>query len=113
MEHWTPQERPPGTNVDDTEQAAALDPTVGEGTPETAPELPAQAFEGYAMQRETVGISPKLVAAIISAVASYLVTQTVLDLPAIAVVVCQAIVVALAVYMAGPGIVVEKTPESE
>lgn len=52
---------------------------------------------------QTQGISPKLVAAIIAATVTYLLTQTVLELPAGIVLALQVASVAVAVYRAGPG----------
>jgi hypothetical protein len=53
----------------------------------------------------TVGISPKLAAAVATAVITYLLGQLVLDLPDVAVVIGQAVLVALAAYAAPPGTV--------
>jgi energy-converting hydrogenase Eha subunit C len=55
------------------------------------------------MKQRTHGISPKLIAAVVTAVGTYLVTQPLLELPAIAVVVIQAVLVAVAAYFASPG----------
>ena len=51
----------------------------------------------------TQSISPKLVAAVVTAVIAYVLGQTVLELPAVAVVIGQAVLVALAAYFASPG----------
>jgi hypothetical protein len=63
------------------------------------------------MKTRTVGISPKLVAAVVTAVLTYVLGQEVLELPAGAVVAGQAILVALAAYVASAGDVVLTTPE--
>ena len=57
---------------------------------------------------KTLGISPKAIAAVVSAVLTYIVTQTVLDLPSWAVVLSQAVLIGLAAYTASPGDVVPK-----
>lgn len=54
----------------------------------------------------TVGLSPKLVTAVISAVATYLLGQQVLELPPLAVVGLQALVIGITVWAASPGEVV-------
>jgi hypothetical protein len=51
----------------------------------------------------TLGISPKLIAAVVTAVLTYVLGQEVLELPPLATVAGQAVLVALAVYMANPG----------
>lgn len=51
----------------------------------------------------TIGISPKLPAAIVAAVITYLLGQEVLELPAGVVVALQGAGVALGVFLAGPG----------
>lgn len=55
--------------------------------------------------QKTVGISPKLIAAVITAVLTYLLGQEILELPAYAVVAGQAVLVALAAYVASTGAV--------
>ena len=55
------------------------------------------------MQVRTVGISPKLIAAVISAVAAYLVTQTLLELPPWAILLSQVVVITVGVYLAQAG----------
>ncbi len=62
-----------------------------------------------------IGLSPKLIAATIAAVVTYLLGQTVLELPAVAVVCGQAALVALAAFRAGPGVVtaVDDTPPAD
>ena len=61
---------------------------------------------GSKSQFRTVGLSPKLIVAVLSALATYVVTQTVMELPPWAVVVAQAVVIAAGVYSASPGEVV-------
>lgn len=51
----------------------------------------------------TTGISPKLIAAVIAAVITYLLGQELLELPAWAQVTGQTALIALAVYRASPG----------
>ena len=51
----------------------------------------------------TLGVSPKLIAAVFTAILTYLLGQEVLELPPIAVVVGQAVLVALAAFAAPPG----------
>jgi hypothetical protein len=63
------------------------------------------------MTRSTAGVSPKLTAATVAAVAAYLLGETVLALPAWAVVACQAVLVAAAAYTAPPGHVVTTRKE--
>jgi hypothetical protein len=58
---------------------------------------------------KTLGISPKLTAAVITAVITYLLSQTILELPDIATVIGQALLVALAAYAAPPGKVTPQT----
>lgn len=55
------------------------------------------------MKNETVGISPKLIVAVILAVLTYVLGQELLELPAWAVVAGQAVIIALGVYQASPG----------
>ena len=51
----------------------------------------------------TKGISPKLIAAVVTAIITYLIGQPILELPPVAVVIGQAILVALAAFAAPPG----------
>lgn len=62
------------------------------------------------MKAKTVGVSPKLIAAVIAAVLTYVLGQEVLELPAWAVVTGQAVLVALAVYSAAVGAVTLTDP---
>lgn len=55
---------------------------------------------------KTEGISPKAIAAVITAVLTYLLGQQVLELPALAMVLGQAALVGVAAYAAGVGRVV-------
>lgn len=55
------------------------------------------------MKTKTVGVSPKLIAAVVTAVVTYLVGQEALELPAWAIVAGQAALVALAAWVANPG----------
>jgi O-antigen/teichoic acid export membrane protein len=57
------------------------------------------------MKVKTKGISPKLIAAVLTAVVTYLVGQEALELPVWAVVVGQAVLVAAAAYAANAGLV--------
>lgn len=59
---------------------------------------------------KTVGISPKLYAATAAAIVAYLLTQQVLDLPPLAVLVLQAVAVALAAFTAPAGLVRSTAP---
>ena len=52
---------------------------------------------------KTDGVSPKLIAAVITAVVTYVLGQTVLELPPIATVAGQAVLVALAAFAAPAG----------
>lgn len=61
------------------------------------------------MNPKTKGISPKLFAAIASAVITYLLAQTALDLPEGVVVALQAVAIAISVWVAPPGDVVYDT----
>lgn len=61
----------------------------------------------------TVGLSPKFIAAVVTAVLTYVLGQEVLELPPLAVVAGQAVLVALAVYVAGPGAVQTLDPKVE
>lgn len=51
----------------------------------------------------TKGISPKLVAAIVTAIGGYLLAQTILELPDWIVLAVQVVLVAVGVYSARPG----------
>ena len=51
----------------------------------------------------TQGVSPKLIAAVTTAVVTYLLGQTVLELPPVATVIGQAVLVALAAFAAPAG----------
>lgn len=51
----------------------------------------------------TVGISPKLIAAVVTAVGGYLLAQTVLELPPGVVLAIQVVLVAVGVFAARPG----------
>ncbi len=62
----------------------------------------------------THGISPKLIAAVLGAVVSFLLTQTILDLPPAADLAINAFAVALGAYVANPGNVVPaRDPDGE
>jgi hypothetical protein len=63
--------------------------------------------------QKTVGVSPKLIVAGLAAVATYLVTQTVLELPPWAVLLCQVVVILAGVYAAPPGQVQTLDPSAE
>jgi hypothetical protein len=52
---------------------------------------------------QTVGVSPKLIAAVVTAVVTYVLGQAVLDLPPLVVVIGQAVLVAAAAFAAPPG----------
>lgn len=52
---------------------------------------------------KTLGISPKLVAAVIGAVVTYVLGQQVLELPPVAVLAVQVVGVAVAAWAAGAG----------
>ncbi|MBA3583419.1 MAG: hypothetical protein H0W36_02620 [Gemmatimonadetes bacterium] len=60
---------------------------------------------------QTIGLSPKLLAAVVAAVASYLLGQTILELPAVAVLALQVLTVAVGAYVTSPGEVEEFGPE--
>jgi hypothetical protein len=60
----------------------------------------------------TNGISPQLAAAVITAVITYLLGQTLLELPPLAVVGGQAVLVAIAAWAAPPGSVTPPTATS-
>lgn len=75
---------------------------LGPGERPTEPHAP---FVGVPAKGATAGVSPKLLAAVITAVLTYLLGQTVLDLPAVAVVIGQAVLVALTAFTASPGLV--------
>ncbi len=62
------------------------------------------------MSAKTKGVSPKLLAAVVTAVLTYLLGQEVLELPAWATVVGQAVLVALAAFAAPPGLVEPENP---
>lgn len=51
----------------------------------------------------TRGLSPKFWAALVSTEATFLVGQTILELPAWVMLVAQAVIVGAAVFTAGPG----------
>lgn len=66
-------------------------------------------------KQKTIGISPKLVVAVVTAVFTYLMAQQVLALPPGVVVAGQALLVALAVFRAPPGTTVapdQHTPDT-
>lgn len=52
---------------------------------------------------KTKGISPKLIAAVITAVVTYVLGQEVLDLSPLVTVIGQAVLIALAAFVAPPG----------
>jgi hypothetical protein len=61
----------------------------------------------------TVGISPKLIAAVVSAVAAYLLTQTILELPPLVVLLIQVGAIIATVWKAGPGrVIVDALPDA-
>lgn len=62
------------------------------------------------MTAKTVGASPKLWAAIITAAVTYVLGQTILELPPGAVVAGQVVLIALAVWRANPGLVEPENP---
>jgi hypothetical protein len=57
-------------------------------------------------QHTTIGVSPKLVVAVVTAVLTYLMAQQVMAFPPGIVVTGQALLVALAVFRAPPGVTV-------
>lgn len=59
-----------------------------------------------------IGISPKLIAAVIAAITTYLLGQTILELPPLVTVIGQAILVAAAAYAAPAGAVTGLTASS-
>jgi hypothetical protein len=61
----------------------------------------------------TIGVSPKLVASVVTVVVTYLLTQTVLALPPAAVVACQALLVAVSAFVASPGVTTASRPDAE
>lgn len=58
------------------------------------------------MKTRTVGVSPKLVAAVVTAVVTYIVGQELVDLEPWVEMILQGVLVALAVFAASPGTVV-------
>lgn len=62
------------------------------------------------MTAKTLGASPKLWAAIITAAVTYILGQQILELPSAAVVTGQVVLIALAVYRASPGLVEPENP---
>lgn len=58
------------------------------------------------MTTRTIGISPKLIAAVVTAVITYIVGQELVELPAWVEMILQGVLVAGAVYAARPGTVV-------
>lgn len=58
------------------------------------------------MKTRTVGVSPKLVAAVVTAVVTYIAGQELVDLEPWVEMILQGVLVALAVYSVGPGTVV-------
>jgi hypothetical protein len=65
------------------------------------------------VKQKTVGVSPKLIAATVTAIITYLLGQEVLELPPAVEVIGQAVLVALAAYIASPGLVVkEREPDT-
>jgi hypothetical protein len=62
---------------------------------------------------KTYGISPKLIAAVISAVVAHLLAQTLLELDPGVVLALQVIAVAAATWAASPGNVAPKAPASD
>lgn len=62
------------------------------------------------MKAKTKGISPKLIAAVAGAIAAFLLTQTVLQLPPGVVLLCQCVVIALGAAAASPGKVLPTNP---
>jgi hypothetical protein len=65
------------------------------------------------MSTRTVGASPKLYAAVAAAVLGYLVTQQAVDLPALADLAINVVLVGLAVWRVGPGSVQVIDPSLE
>ena len=59
----------------------------------------------------TAGVSPKLIAAVVTAVVTYLLGQEVLALPAWAIVLGQVVLVGLAAYAASPGNVITRADD--
>jgi hypothetical protein len=57
------------------------------------------------VKAKTVGVSPKAFAAVVTAALTYVLGQSVLALPAWAVVLGQVVLVSIAAYAAGPGTV--------
>lgn len=63
-----------------------------------------------AVNTKTLGVSPKLPWGVLAAVLSYLLTQEIVDLPAILDLLVNALAVGLAVFIASPGTVVTSGP---
>src|SRR4051812_5468913 len=57
-------------------------------------------FQSQEDGMQTVGVSPKLIAAVVTAVVTYVLGQAVLDLPPLVVVIGQAVLVAAAAFAA-------------
>lgn len=108
--NYQPADRPEEVYVSSEELAEANLKTVGDGDRDSAPELPADAWDYYRAKRVTIGVSPKLVAAVVSAVVAYLVTQPLLDLPPAVVLGLQVVSIAIATWAAAPGLVTEEVP---
>jgi hypothetical protein len=90
-------------HVDESEARDALDPSVGAGTPTTAPAMPVQDDLSWVGPARTVGLSPKAVAAIVASVLAYVVTQELVELPAIVAMLVTAALVGIAAFRASPG----------
>lgn len=63
------------------------------------------------MKTKTVGVSPKAIAAVITAALTYVLGQEVLALPAWAVLLGQVVLVSIAAYSFGPGTVTTADPD--
>jgi hypothetical protein len=84
-DHVRPEVRsftPPGLNagdLDPADQELAASPVIGDGTPDTAPALPADSWAGLATEPVTDGLSPKAVLAALAPVVAGIVLM-ILDL---------------------------------
>ena len=86
-------------HVSDEEMRDAADPAVGDGTSLTAPAV----LPEEEPPMRTVGISPKLIAAVVTAVATYIIGQELVELPVLVEVALQALLVGIAAWRANPG----------
>lgn len=94
-----------GRHVDELEARDALDPSIGAGTPQTAPSFLVAIEDEWVGPVKTVGFSPKLIVAIVATVLAYLLTQELVDFPAWAELVLSTVLVGVGVYRASAGTV--------